>query len=286
MKKQASFASIGDLCIDWFEDSNQFFLGGTAYNTAISAVKAGANVQIFSSIGTDKFGQAFRKSFSLLGIDSSYLRIFDGKTSQIKINRDKNRQPTYADWRLGVLSKYSLGKEEKNQLKKFDIAKLTFFKPLQKLFDDFSQTRLNHTLKVADFAGSSIYSCHTSLISRYINNFDVVVKSLDSKNISDLFALEELSLQNTEKVVLALLGEKGSVAFFNGKRFVQPSTKVKVIDATGAGDAYMAQFLVSYLAKRNIPQAMLAGSQVASEVVAKPRVDHLRHNSNLFRAIK
>ncbi|MEO8581751.1 MAG: PfkB family carbohydrate kinase [Patescibacteria group bacterium] len=269
MNKQITFASLGDLCIDDYQKYGRIFPGGTAFNTAVHASKTGAQVSVFSVIGTDKFAQTFQNAFKLYDIDSSQVQIVDGQTSSIKISIDNKGQPTYSDWELGVLKNHVLTPIQKAKLKEYDIAKMAFFKPLRTFFNEFSQLNLPLTLKVADFAGSSIYSSSTLIIERYIKNFDIVIKSLNFNDFYFFSFLQELSIKNEGKIVLILLGEKGSIAFLDGKQYQQPSIKAIVKDANGAGDAYIACFLDSYLRKKNIAEAMFRGAKAATEKISK-----------------
>lgn len=267
--KKISFASLGDLCIDYYLTYNKSFPGGTAFNTAINAVEAGAHVSVFSAIGTDSASQIFQNAFDFYNIDASHVKIFRGESSSIKVKSDNQGQRFFSDWKLGALQRYSLRPNDRKKLAEYDIAKITLFKPLQKLFDEFYQTNLPLTLKAADFAGSSQTSENIIVIPRYINQFDICIKSLSEQDSNSLSFLQQTSIKNKNKIFLVLLGEKGSVAFLNGKSYKQPAIRTSVKDTNGAGDAYIAHFLISYLRKRDIPQAMFEASKAASEKISK-----------------
>ena len=267
--KKISFASLGDLCIDNYLTYNKSFPGGTAFNTAVNAVEAGANVSVFSAIGTDSASQIFQKAFDFYNIDTSHVKIFRGDSSSIKVKSDKQGQQFFFDWNLGALQGYSLRPNDRKKLAEYDIAKITLFKPLQKLFDEFYQTNLPQTLKAADFAGLSQTSENVFVIPRYIDQFDICIKSLSEQDFNSLSFLRQLSIDHKKKILVALLGEKGSIAFLNGKSHKQQAIKIKVKDTNGAGDAYIAHFLISYLRKRNIPKAMVEASKAASEKINK-----------------
>lgn len=267
--EKISFASLGDLCIDNYLTYNKSFPGGTAFNTAVNAVEARAHVSIFSAIGTDSASQIFQKALAFYNIDSSHVKIFRGESSSIKVKSDNQGQRFFSDWKLGVLKKYSLQPKDKKKLAEYDIAKITLFKPLQKMFDEFCQTNLPLTLKAADFAGSSQTSENIFVIPQYIRQFDICIKSISEQDSNSLSFLQQLSIEHKKKILLALLGEKGSIAFFNGKSYQQQAIKTKVKDTNGAGDAYIAHFLISYLRKRDIPHAMFEASKAASEKISK-----------------
>lgn len=267
--RKISFASLGDLCIDTYEKYNRSFPGGTAFNTAVSAVKAGANASVFSAIGIDASARIFQKAFRVYNIDSSNVKILQGESSSIRVHSSDHGQRAFSEWRLGVLRAYTLQPADKNKLREHDIAKMTLFKPLQELFDGFCQIHMPSTMKAADFAGSSAYSEGIFVIQQYIHALDVVVKSVDDQNTNSLSFLRQLSVDNRGKIILVLRGKKGSMTFLNGILCEQPAIKTTVKDTNGAGDAYIAHFLISYLRKRDIPNAMVEASKAASEKISK-----------------
>jgi len=60
----------------------------------------------------------------------------------------------------------------------------------------------------------------------------------------------------------------GSYAYVKDKIFYQPAFKTKVVDATGAGDAYASGFLGKYIKTNNIQEAMKFGSKNAASVIS------------------
>ena len=63
------------------------------------------------------------------------------------------------------------------------------------------------------------------------------------------------------------LGKFGSIAFVGETVFVQSASDVPVVDTTGAGDAFLAGFLVTYLQTKDVQQSLRSGTQLASKVV-------------------
>jgi len=55
--------------------------------------------------------------------------------------------------------------------------------------------------------------------------------------------------------------------YTEGNLFYQEALKVKVTDTTGAGDVYLATFLVQYLQTQDIAFSMKQATKNASEVI-------------------
>lgn len=87
-----------------------------------------------------------------------------------------------------------------------------------------------------------------------------LVTGLTGKNVLTL-ASELMKLGPT--IVLIKQGEVGATLFQNGKQKFEPSIKVSVIDTVGAGDAFSAAFIGSYLlendSEKALSKAVIAG---------------------------
>jgi fructokinase len=113
-------------------------------------------------------------------------------------------------------------------------------------------------------------------------------------NYEEMHILNDMILQgeyNTEKVAYELMekfeinmiavtrGKDGSSIFENGKRFDHSTVDVKVVDTTGAGDAFAAVLCVGYLHGLEIPYINKLANDFASEICqfegALPKYDRI-----------
>lgn len=90
------------------------------------------------------------------------------------------------------------------------------------------------------------------------------IMSIDE--ITDLFKL------GVAKVIVTTLGEEGSIYYEKADDHIRsqkipPCKADEVVDATGAGDAYIAGFLYGYLNKKDIKHCCFMGSVMASFVI-------------------
>ena len=266
--KSISLTAIGDTCLDIYPQKGQTFLGGAAFNLSLHAQKAGAQASLISAVGTDSWGQKYLSRLKANHINSSQLTIIKGKTSHLNITLNKNNQPTFSAWKLGVLKNFKLSPQHKKFLLTQDAAIAVLFKPISLLFNSFVNLKLPTTLKVGDFSGSSDYDQPASIINSFSKNLDLIVKTLDQKDRKSLAFLKNLA-KTQNKLVLVLLGDKGSQVFTKNHQFHQPIIKTTTKDTTGAGDAYLATFVVEYLKTKNIPQSMLKATKATSRVISK-----------------
>lgn len=79
--------------------------------------------------------------------------------------------------------------------------------------------------------------------------------------IQKKLSLHRSNLCKLVKVLIITLGEKGSIIYVNGRKWAIPAMKPKkLVDPTGAGDAYIAGFLTGYLAGKSIDKAGMMGA--------------------------
>ncbi|MDO8657145.1 MAG: PfkB family carbohydrate kinase [Candidatus Levybacteria bacterium] len=267
MRNKIKIASIGDLIVDIYPQLNKIFPGGTAFNAAYNAAKAGAETSILSAIGTDNNSNLFREVFKTCQINTERLITKKGNTSSIKIKLDNKGCPLFYGWNLGVLDKYKLCESDKNFLKKQDIVRAVLFKQISSIFKDFCSMKFSHTLKAADFADISEYAEGIEVIKKYIKNLDIIIKSLDRSDKDSLKFLKQIAQENKKKIVIALLGGKGSVVFSGDNVYSRKAIKTAVKDTNGAGDSYIANFLVTYLKTKNIQKSMMSATDAASKTI-------------------
>jgi len=266
LSKQLSLASIGDCCVDIYPDQHKVFLGGTAFNVAYHAQQAGAKASIISTVGNDSHGELFIKTAKANGINTEYLAQLNGKTSSVQIPLDKEGKPMFSGWDLGVLEKFRLTHRHETFLQTQDAARAILFKPLKKAFSAFCDMELPNTFKVGDCAGGSIYSENIEAIEKYIQGLAMIVRSVDYKNKRELSFLKHIA-KKYKKLVLASLGQKGSIVFIQDKEYFQQTMKTNVTDTTGAGDAYIAYFVITYLQTKNVKEAMQKATQAALQTI-------------------
>lgn len=259
--------SIGDCCVDIYPQLNKFFLGGTSYNLCLSAQKLGAKTSLISVIGTDEWGKKYLDSCRQYKINTDYLLIKKGKTSSVQIDLDQQNRPIFHDWQLGVLKTFTLTQKQLNFISTQDAVRCICLKPLIKVFKQFCHLKTK-AFKVADFSGGTKYSPSLTIINQSVPYLDLIVTSQSYQNKKILTHLQNLA-QKQNKMVLVLLGSRGSRVFTKAKTFFQPAIKTQVVDTTGAGDAYLATFVINYLQTKDIQKAMFLATQAAAKKITR-----------------
>src|SRR5215207_5352663 len=173
-------ASIGDFCVDYYVDGTNRYLGGTAFNAAVQAQRAGAQSSVLSAIGTDEFGDRFLAALNTLRINTERLRRSEGKTSRVFVRLDETKTPDFYDWDFAVLAGFALTQEDSAFLSTHDAARNILLLGLESQFEQFCSFDLPNTLKVADFAGGSQYSLPINAMSRFASQVNILIRSVEN----------------------------------------------------------------------------------------------------------
>ncbi|MCR5290225.1 MAG: carbohydrate kinase [Treponema sp.] len=80
--------------------------------------------------------------------------------------------------------------------------------------------------------------------------------------------IEKLIKQFSLEGVIVTLGKKGAAAYFDGTRYEQKPSAVKVVDTVGAGDSFSAAFLATLANGHSVQDALQAGTIMADYVVS------------------
>ncbi len=100
---------------------------------------------------------------------------------------------------------------------------------------------------------------------------DIVVADEDEINAllqTDNFEDTIRRLVDYDNLFVMTRSEKGSVIVHGDRTIVQPATPVeKIVDTTGAGDAYIAGFLCGYTQKQSLEECAKLGTFCATQVI-------------------
>ena len=286
--KKTKVVCIGEALIDRIKNkSNQEFtdfLGGAPANVACALRKLQIDSAFIGRIGSDEFGKKFINQFKELEVNINFLQLDDCLPTRIvKVNRDNSGDRYFSGFDTSLNTVFADEALDKNEIKK-DL------KSLEKLFSETkyfvcgtivltsstSADSINFLLSLAnkfdvkiiidlnwrevfwDFATSSSETSHherVDLIRNLLNEAHILKLA---KEEAILFFENENPLEISETLlnrpdVIITDGANPILWFING---VQGMTEVlkspKIIDTTGAGDAFLAG-LISQLLSFDYP---------------------------------
>ncbi len=249
---------IGDNTVDLYIDKGLMFPGGNAVNVAVHAHRNGAETAYLGCLGQDEAGSLIYNSLLSEQVDISRCRRLAGNTSWTRILHQGNDR-IFDGSNPGVRSRYDLQEPDFEYISSFDLAHSSIYSSLE---SDMEKLDKAVPLIAFDFSDSSDLS-YIKTLAPYIDY--AFFSAADSKE-TDQQDFARLVHSLGPSIVVITRGEHGALAY-NGLRFEsQDIVKTQVVDTLGAGDAFIAGFLVEYLANKDIRNALSKGSLAASKV--------------------
>ena len=252
---------IGDNCIDHYIELGKKFPGGNALNFVIYASREqDIEGDYIGIIGTDENGAYILSEIKKQGLSTDKIIVKKGENAVTNILiRDGDREfgdyidgvqenavlpyeyiPTSENYGLIHFTVWGFGREHIKRLKESTDAILSC--DFSGQLDD-PRTVIMSDLDVSFFSGSNL-----------------VEKGEDPEKM-----LRDLK-KKTPGIIVMTLGKHGSMVYDGETIFRGKALPVEVVDTLGAGDCFIANFLVSRLKGDTIPESIKKGHQAAREI--------------------
>ena len=260
--------------------------GGSAANTCAVAAALGARVAYFGKVADDQLGAVFRHDMQASGVHfPSQPLIAGAPTARCLILVTPDGQRTMNTF-LGACVKLDERDVDESLVAAAAVTYLEGY-----LFDPpAAQAAFRKAAAAAHAAGRQVA---LSLSDAFcVDRHRAAFRELVARDVDILFANEteitSLYQENTfeaaaeaarRDVALAALtrSEAGSIILRGAESAEVAAQPTRVVDTTGAGDAYAAGFLAGYTAGRPLPVCGRMGSIAAAEVIshygARPETD-------------
>jgi fructoselysine 6-kinase len=265
MAGRVRIAAIGEVGADVYLPEGERVLGGISANFARSALRAGADVGLFATIGDDETGRFLRAELARLGLDA-HVRTMPGPSATQRIELPASGERVFCGWTAGVLRDYRLDRADTEAIAAFDVAAMPYSASQRPLFEQLLSIR--GPAMVADFsqdAADDDPDRPDLWIAPWASRLSV---AFVGGRPSFLDALRTLSRASDLLVVLTV-GADGAFALDRGRVLHQPTLATTIVDTTGCGDAFQAGFTTAHFGGASIEDALRAGAEQAAWVAAR-----------------
>lgn len=256
-------------------DDAQFLLGGNASNVSVGVSRLGFHASLFAEFGDDEFSQKLLKGLEQERVDLSHaihtphtsstfsviLNLLGDRVAFIH-HVQRNHAFLFQNISTQWLYLTSLGKEWHHVYK--EVAGLIgeirlAFNPGSAQIHE-GRDAFADVLRVSDILFVNRDEAEILLHGK------IPEKKMQETNENILFRLQRMG----PKVVVMTDGEKGSYCMTDTAEFLyQEIVPCKVIEKTGAGDAYTSGFLAAVLSGKSYKEAMQWGSINSASVLGK-----------------
>ena len=275
----ADIVVVGHLCIDSIILPNRqvpcTILGGSAAYVSLSARHLGADVSIISKVGGD-FPKAYLWWLSQEGIDVSNVHVVeDRKTTRFELKYSDDLSTRT----LRLISKAPpiTVEDTLSSLK----TKVIHLAPIANEIEYEAAEKLKRCAEILSLDPQG-------LIRAFKDEGVVTHEKLEDKRVLELADIYKSSREEIEAVtgfldlhaairavhdfgvetVIVTLGGKGAVLSIEGTIYEIPAyTPTKIVDPTGAGDAFIGGFIAEYIRGKEVLWCACVGSAAASTVV-------------------
>ena len=287
--------SVGHFSIDSINLPNRqlpyIILGGSVAYVSLSARRLGANVSIISKVGED-FPEAYLWWLSQEGIDiSNVAKIKHEKTTRFELNYNGDLSSRIL--RLTSRSPSIEVEDLPNSLE----AKAVHLAPIaneipyevaEKLAKSAEIISLDPQGLVRVFDENGLVANESLKDKRMLELIDVYKSSHDEIEAVTGVADLKLAIKTVHdfgvEIVIVTLGMKGAVLSIGGAIYEIPAyTPNKLIDPTGAGDAFIGGFLAEYVRSKEALWCACVGSALASTIVEGVGPTFLGDENEIYR---
>lgn len=279
------------------KDSNpgrvKISLGGVGRNIAENLVKLGVHTKLISAVGEDIYGQTVLDEARLIGLDmQDSLILKEQPTSTYMAILDENGDMDVAIAHMDIFEKISIDfiKQKKHLIENSKACVIDTNIPREVI--EYILTNNKKT----DFFLDTVSTAKALKIKDLIGNFHTIkpnkieaqiLSGIKINSEKDLEACAEYFLNKGVKRVFISLGEEGLYYNDGGNKSHVPAHKINVVNATGAGDAFIAALVYCHYNDFDINYS--ARFAMSASVLALSHEDTINPNmsvENVNRLIK
>ncbi|MCB9993520.1 MAG: sugar kinase [Hyphomicrobiaceae bacterium] len=253
-----SVLGIGDNTVDVYVDKGWMFPGGNAVNVAAMSGRLGAFAGYIGCLSSDRYGSLVYEALSQEKVDLSRCRRADGPNGCALIgHEDGDRR--FLGSRPGVRANFSLVEDDFLYMASFDVVHTSVHSGL-----DHQVPMIGLRSKLLSYDFSNRWSGEQrDLLAPHV---DIAFLSLGSAEFSDCEAILRQWSDVGCKLVIGTRGGEGSLALFDDRLYAAGVKSAQVVDTLGAGDGFIAGFLVEWKISSDVSRALEAGARNAAAI--------------------
>ena len=252
--------AVGGAVVDFYADLGRCFPGGNSANVAVHAARGGADAAFIGAIGSDEAGDHFRASLREEGVDLARVQVHEGPTPMVPVRRASNGEYQCVACPACLLP-LEFDAVDAGYLVGFDLihtagtsrlaSRVPFLAERARLSYDFSNGPTTGDEALLPFVWMAT-------LSR---------PSFSADEAADLCRWVQ---RRGARLVVVTRGRAGATAAYGRALHHEPAAPGPVVDALGAGDAFLARMAVQVLSGDGLAEAMTAAAGYSALVCSSP----------------
>lgn len=271
------------------KDSNvgevKISLGGVGRNIGENLVKLGVDTRLISVIGDDLYGSKILEEAKLVGLNMQDSLILKGESTSTYLSiLDESHDMTVAISSMGIYERMTVDfiKDKKHIIENSKVCIIDTNIPMEVI--EYIVT----TFKNTDFFLDTVSTTKAKKVKDLIGYFHTIkpnkieaemLTGIKIINEDDLKKASEYFIKKGVKRVFISLGDKG--VFYSDNTHMKHITapKIEVVNATGAGDAFIAALTYGYLNNMDIDES--ARIAIAASTIALSHENTINPNMSI-----
>lgn len=257
-KQVLDAAAIGDNCMDVYPALGTAYPTGNVVDFAIHLRQLGVPVSVISTTGEDDYGRQMVDALRGEDLDLSHFHTAPGLTAVTYMELEGNER-IHGEYAEGVLETMVFSKDDLDFAARHTLVHSAFW---GKAHEHLADLHAHGAVVSFDYATKM----DDALVPQTLPWVDYAFFSMRCTPEEAQAPLRRLHGLGAG-VVVATLGEQGSVAF-DGKDFytfgIDP---VEVVNTVGAGDAFIAGFMAGVLRGESLEDCLNSGAKTASSIL-------------------
>lgn len=250
------------------------FAGGKGANQAVAAVRLGANVAFIAKVGTDDFGDAAIDGFKQDNINTDFVWRDATHPSGVAIIMIDDNGENVIVVSPGANNELSVHDVD-NSLKVIEKATIILVQL------EIPIKTVSHVLKVANSLGKKVVlnPAPATILSEDLYPLIHVItpNETEAELLTSIKVIDEVTASKAADIlldkgvsnVIITMGQKGAYFKNAESEFLIPTSKVDVVDTTGAGDIFNGALTVALSENKSWKEAILFANKAAGIGVSR-----------------
>lgn len=250
MTERAAFAAVGDNCIDRFLSDGHALVGGNAVNVAVQLCLLRRNCDYFGAVGDDAAGEAVLAALSSQGVGTARVRrVADEHTARTDIETLPGGDRRFVFETFGACSEYRPSSDDLHLLREMSHVHIGWLR---------GAVACRQAMRGGGAVISQDLSVNATPEDLDPRGLDVAFCSAQPGQADSLATQLVAGGARLAIVTMGAAGALGRSATEFARVDAIPGTAV--VDATGAGDAFIAAFLDSHAKGLILNECLLRGA--------------------------
>lgn len=250
---------LGDNTVDTYVDRGVQFPGGNAVNVAVLARRLGAETGYLGCIGSDEAGTLLLDALRQEGVDTAHCRLLPGENARAFIGHD-GPDRRFLRSQPGVRGRWGgFSPADLAYIAGFDLVHSSVY---SELAGDLATIR--QVARVLSYDFSERWT--DANLAATLPALDLAFLSFPAGSDLECIALLERCVAHGARTAVVTRGTRGSVALSDGVVHEHGISAARIVDTLGAGDGFIAAFLLRWLDGADLGAALAAGADQAATV--------------------